>query len=302
MRKIIIDTDCGVDDAVAIMMALSDKRVKVEGITTVSGNVALENVVDNVLRILSYFDRKEIPVFRGASRPLVEKVRRAEGVHGENGLGDVILPAPSIEERDLIAPEGLYRIACENPGITLVTLGPLTNIAIAFNLFPELASLIGDIVIMGGAVERGNITRFAEFNFFADPESAQFVFNTSVPITVIPWDPCFAVMYTEEDLINLGMEGGKAGEFFLKLQRKPIDYIEKYYGVRAVALPDPAAMACVLDSRTALRRVCGNMTLELNYTTMRGASVLSEGHRMDIILEIDKNRFTELLRQIKALD
>ena len=141
-KKVLIDTDCGVDDAIAIMIALaSPAEVSLLGITTVSGNVALANVVDNVLRLLSYLDRTDIPVFRGASRPLVEPPHYASDVHGANGFGGVEMPPARVGEQRERAPEGIARFAYENPGLTLLTLGPLTNIARSLNLYPELLTV-----------------------------------------------------------------------------------------------------------------------------------------------------------------
>ena len=227
-KKVLIDTDCGVDDAIAIMIALaSPAEVSVLGITTVSGNVPLANVMDNVLRLLSFLGRTEIPVFRGASRPLVEPLHHAPDVHGANGLGGVELPAPRIVEQRERAPEGIARIASENLGLTLLTLGPLTNIAIALNLYPELKGQIAEIVAMGGAVEKGNVTRFAEFNFHADPEAVQSVLDSGIPLSLLTWDTTLTVAHTEAELEALGLKKTASGKLVLDLQQTVFRFIEK---------------------------------------------------------------------------
>ena len=201
-----------------------------------------------------------------------------------------------------MAPDGLYKAAKKNPELTLVALGPLTNIAMSINLFPELKSLIKEIVIMGGALERGNITKFAEFNFAADPESVQFVFDSGIPLTIVPWDAAVSAMYSEEDLNSLNMEDSKAGRLFLDMQKVPMDFLEQVFGFRAVGHPDPITMAYVVDDTIVSRRIKGNLKMELSFNTMRGASVSSEGLEMDIILGIEKDKFNSILKLIKTLE
>ena len=297
MKKLIIDTDCGIDDAVAIMMAISRKDVDVVGITTVSGNTYVDQVTDNVLRLLSYFGRKDIPVFKGASVPLIQKLSRGEKIHGENGLGGVILPETDKKEETIKAPDAIFKLAKENEGLIVVTLGPLTNIAMAINLYPELKNYVKEIVSMGGALETGNVTRFAEFNFYQDPEAVQFVINSGIPMTIVPWDPIVKLMFLEKEIKAIVTDGSKSGELFLELMKTPINFIEKFYGIRGEVFPDPLTMAYVIDERVAKKVILGDMEMELNYTTMRGASVLLEGERLKIVVELDRDVFVELLKK-----
>ena len=300
-KQVLIDTDCGIDDAVAIMIALASPELEVLGISTVSGNVPLERVTDNVLRLLGFLGRTEIPVFRGASLPLVERVHRAEGIHGANGLGNVELPASHKLEEKERAPEGISRLAREHPGLTLLTLGPLTNVAMAVNLYPELKERIGNIVTMGGAIAHGNITRFAEFNFYADPEAVQFVLDSGIPLTVVTWDATLSAPYSEEELQALGFGSSASGRLFLDLQRLPLAYIEKSYGLHGVTLPDPLTAAYLVDPGIARKVIQGNLRMELNRSTLRGASVTVEGRRLQIVLEIDKSAFSRILSRLIAL-
>lgn len=301
MKKIFIDSDCGIDDAVAIMMALASPEVNVTGISAVAGNVGLDHVVDNITKLLSYFGRDEIPVFRGASSSLLGQNLQAGGVHGENGLGNVELPFTRKKEDSSRAPEGLYKTAKENPGLTLVAIGPLTNVAVALNLYPDLKEYIHDMVIMGGAINFGNVTKFAEFNFAADPEAAHFVLNAGIPLTIVPWDAALKALFTEEDIKALGFEDSKAGKLFISLQQTPLNYFEKIYGGKVSGQPDPLAMAYVIDDSIASHRIKSNLKMELNYNAMRGASVTCSGAVMDIVMEVGKNKFTSLLMNIKDL-
>ena len=218
MQKLIIDTDCGIDDAVAIMMALAHSDVEVIGITTVSGNVDVAQVTENVLRLLAYFDRSDIPVYHGASHALLQGAVRAAGVHGENGLGGVELPATTAAPRPETAPVGLVELLRTNPDATVVTLGPMTNFAMSLNLYPDAASLIGRLVAMGGGIEVGNVTRFAEFNFYADPEAVQFVLDRGLPMEVVPWDACIEHELSRDDLTAVGLRDGRGAELFFRLQ------------------------------------------------------------------------------------
>ena len=302
MKKIFIDSDCGIDDATAIMIALASPDIEVVGISAVAGNAGLDHVVNNITGILAYFGREDIPVYKGATTSLLGERIHAEGVHGSDGVGDVELPKNSKTVETLMAPDGLYKAAKENPGLTLVTLGPLTNIAMSINLYPELKSLMKEIVIMGGALEKGNITKFAEFNFAADPESVQFVFEAGIPLTIVPWDVAVIAMYTEEELDALGLKDSKAGKLLLDMQKVPLDFLEQVFGFRGVGFPDPLTMAYVVDETIASRRIKGNLKMELSFNTMRGASVPSEGLEMDIILEIKKEKFNPILMMIMALE
>lgn len=292
-KKVIIDTDCGIDDAIAIMMALRN-GLDVRGITTVSGNTEVEQVTVNVLRVLHFLNRGDVPVFKGAHKPFVKTDVSSVKIHGSDGLGDVGLPEAPFEAQITSAPIAIYEIAKENPGITLITLGPLTNVAMAFNLHPELEHLIGRIVSMGGALYKGNVTRFAEFNFYFDPEAAQFIFDSQVPMSIVPWDPILENVILERDLLKMAENAGRIADMIIALQQTPLAFMEEFYGVRASVFPDPVAVAYVINDKVAKSKIIGNMKMELNNNTMRGASVLTEGERMEIITEIDPEVFKKI--------
>jgi inosine-uridine nucleoside N-ribohydrolase len=213
----------------------------------------------------------------------------------------VELPAPAAREAPERAPEGIRRLAGENPGLTLLTLGPLTNVAIALNLYPELAKLIGDIVSMGGAIQAGNITRFAEFNYFADPEAVQFVLDSGIPLSVLTWDATLTVVYQEEELASLGFPSSASGRLAMELQRLPFAYREKVYGMRGTVLPDPLAAGYLVDPSIASRVIQGNLRMELAPGSLRGASVTVEGRRVNIVLAVDKPPFTRILTRVIGL-
>ncbi|KAG7254864.1 hypothetical protein CRUP_030289 [Coryphaenoides rupestris] len=192
-RKLLVDADCGVDDAQAIMMALVAPRVQVLGITCVHGNTTVENVCRNTLRVLKVCNKLEIPVFKGADKPILGKSINAGHFHGMDGLGDV--PDSSAPGLDLVQKEGavsaMIRLVNENPGeVSLVATAPLTNLALAVRLDPSLPSKLKGLFIMGGNTEsRGNTTVCAEFNFAADPEAAYIVLNEYLcPTSMACWE------------------------------------------------------------------------------------------------------------------
>jgi inosine-uridine nucleoside N-ribohydrolase len=195
---VIIDTDPGVDDAFALMLAMRSPELKVEAITVVSGNLPLDITLPNALRMVEICDRTDIPVAAGAAAPLIRRRVTAAEAHGENGLGGFKLPPPKIAAVKEHAAELICRIVLEHPGeVTLIGLGPLTNLALALRSEPGLAKAIKSIVLMGGSLSGGNVTPAAEFNFYVDPEAASIVFNSGVPITMVGLDVTRRVELTE---------------------------------------------------------------------------------------------------------
>lgn len=305
-QKIFIDTDCGIDDAVAIMMALSSPEVQVTGISCVAGNTSIDNVMKNVCGLLSFYDRADIPVYRGCSTSLMRIVHNADHIHGKNGLGNVELDAKGKTVEPQNAAEGLFIAAKANPGLQLVTLGPLTNIAVAFNLYPELQTLISEIIMMGGAIGPGNVTPWAEFNFFFDPESVAFTLGAGIPVRILTWDATVCGMMPEADFYAMAMAGNPAGDLFNRIQTFYLDFMEKAAGRRIIGFPDPLAMACVIDPAVAVETEKMNLRMVLGREEeKRGASVrVSDSDEADgtagVILKCDQSRFIELVKRIKT--
>lgn len=180
-RPVILDVDTGVDDALALALAVHSPEIELVAVTTLAGNIDVANVTQNTLDVLAWLGRDDVPVHRGATRPLARGHRDASHYHGANGLGDARLPASDRPLGPDRGPAAIIRHVLARPGeITLVCVGPLTNLAIALNVFPELAEQLDRLVVMGGSFGRaGNVTPFAEFNVWADPEAARQVFATA---------------------------------------------------------------------------------------------------------------------------
>lgn len=249
MRKIIIDTDPGQDDAVAILLALASPEIEVLGLTAVAGNVPLPLTTRNALAVLELAGRPDIAVHAGCDRPLARALVTAEHVHGKTGLDGADLPEPKAapapgHAADFIA-ETLRR---EAPGsVTLCPLGPLTNVAEAFRRAPDVVERVGGIVLMGGAYfEVGNITPAAEFNVYVDPEAAAEVFRAGRPITVLPLDATHKVLTTRERLDRLRALGNRAGEAVAGWLGFSERFDREKYGAEGAPLHDPCVVARLL--------------------------------------------------------
>ncbi|MBV1902823.1 MAG: nucleoside hydrolase, partial [Marinosulfonomonas sp.] len=215
-RNIIIDTDPGQDDAVAILLALaSPAELNVLGITTVAGNVPLHLTSKNARVVCELAGKPNVPVFAGCDAPLQRKLVTAEHVHGKTGLDGVALPDPAITLQDGHAVDFIIDTLKREPAgsVTLCPLGPLTNIATAFQRAPEIIDRVQEVVLMGGAYfEVGNVTPAAEFNIYVDPEAADIVFNSGVPLTVLPLDVTHKALVTHARVEAFGAIGNRVGE------------------------------------------------------------------------------------------
>ena len=219
-KKIIIDTDPGIDDAVALAIALFSDELNVKLITTVAGNVSLEKVTLNTLKLLSFY-KKDIPVAMGAKKPLARPIIDASGVHGETGMDGFDFPeADKSLLLNISAVEAMRKTIVESEDkITLVAIGPLTNIALFISTYPDLLERIEELVIMGGAVGRGNSGIYSEFNFHTDPEAADIVFKSGLKIAVATLEPGReALVYPEDSEKIKGMHS--IGEMFYALFSK----------------------------------------------------------------------------------
>ncbi len=203
-HQILLDVDTGRDDALAIMFAVLHPEIDLQAITCVEGNTSLENVVSNTLKVLDLVDAPPIPVALGARRPLVEPPRDASWIHGKHGLGDVDLPPSGRQTEPTHAVELMRRCLCDAPEpLTLVALGPLTNIALLLRMHPEVSGRIKQIVFMGGSATIGNATPVAEFNFWHDPEAAHIVLTSGIPLTMYGWDILWSMRTPADQIAEL---------------------------------------------------------------------------------------------------
>jgi len=203
-QPIIIDTDPGIDDAAAISIALNHPNFDLKMITTVNGNVGIEKTTANALKLKQFFN-SNVPVHRGASQPLLSEIVDASDVHGESGMEGYIFP--EIAESDLASTHAVEAmknaLLNSDAPITLVPIGPLTNIALLLTTYPEVKTYVKEIVLMGGSASRGNVTPLAEFNIYCDPEAAQIVFNSGLPLTMVGLDVARSSSLTHDTINEL---------------------------------------------------------------------------------------------------
>lgn len=244
----IIDTDPGVDDALALLLAMRSPELKIEGITSVAGNVPLELTLPNALRMVEIAGRTDIPVAAGAKAPLLRRLVTAAYAHGENGLGGAVFPEPKIKPIAEPAAEFIRQIVRNYPGeVTLIPIGPMTNIATALNLDSELAALVRGIVMMGGSLSGGNITPAAEFNIYVDPEAARIVFQSGIPITMVGLDATRKTSLTEDHVRTLEATQNPVSQAAAKIGRNSIKHNREQGFLVGPNMHDSLAIAAFLD-------------------------------------------------------
>lgn len=246
-QRVIIDTDPGIDDAMAILLALNSPELKVEALTVVPGNVDGRQGLENALKLVSLAGRCDLPVAGGAQHPLNQKLITAQYWHGKNGLAGVELPAPKCKADTRFGPDLIIDLVHKYPHqVTLIPVGPLTNIALAVSKDPSIASLVKDIVIMGGSITGGNVDGAAEANIYGDPEAAAIVFNAGWMVTMVGSDVGERTLITRKNLADLQSLHGPESDFIAKLADFYLTRSEKS-GYQGAAMYDPLAVATVID-------------------------------------------------------
>jgi len=246
--RVIIDTDPGVDDALALLLAMRSPELRIEGITAVAGNVPLALTLPNALRMVEIAGRDDIPVAAGAKGPLLRRLVTATYAHGENGLGGVIFPEPKRKPVDDPAAEFIRKTVRKYPGeVTLLTIGPLTNIAAALNADPELAPMMRALVMMGGSLSGGNITPAAEFNVYVDPEAARIVFRSGIPVTMVGLDVTRKTSLTDEHVRVLEAAQNSVSQAAATIARNAINHNRERGFLSGPNMHDSLAVAGFLD-------------------------------------------------------
>jgi purine nucleosidase len=246
-KRVIIDTDPGTDDAMAIILALNSPELKVEALTVVPGNVDGRQGLENALKIVSLAGRCDVIVAGGAQHPLNQKLITAQFWHGKNGLADVELPPSKCKADSRFGPDLIIEMVHKYPNeITLIPVGPLTNIALAVSKDPSIAGLVKNIVIMGGSISGGNVNGAAEANIYNDPEAAQIVFNAGWMVTMVGSDVGERTLITRKYLAELQSSHGPESDFIAKIADFYLTRSEKS-GYSGAAMYDPLAVGIALD-------------------------------------------------------
>jgi inosine-uridine nucleoside N-ribohydrolase len=307
MTAVILDCDPGHDDAIALLLALASPEIELLGVTTVSGNQTLEKTTANAIRVLDHVGRRDVPVAAGAPRPLVRERHAAADVHGETGLDGPNLPPPSrppgpAHAIDWIA-DTLERSA---EPVTLIPVGPLTNVALLLARYPGIESKLERMVLMGGAIGEGNVTPAAEFNIWADPEAADRVFRSDVEKTMVGLDVTHQALITPAHIERLAA-AGRAGKLVADLYAFYARYHESRYGWDGAPVHDAVAVAHVIDGTLLTTRHRG-VVVDTGPQLSRGRTNVDLRDSMGwtpnchAAVGIDAPRFLELLvERISAL-
>lgn len=303
-RPIIIDTDPGIDDAIAIAIALFSEELDIKLFTTVAGNVSLDKVTTNLLKLLNFW-KSDIPVAKGAYEPLIESFVDAANVHGSSGMDGYDFPEPKTEnllnEHAVLA---MRRVLMESPEkITLVPIGPLTNIALLFKMYPEVKDKVLEIVLMGGSASRGNRGVLSEFNIATDPEAAKIVFESGVKIVMAGLDVGWKALVYPKDSIKI-KQYGKTGEMiYALLQRYRGGGLKnglKMYDACAVAYLLEPSMFTTEESYVAIETT-SPLTRGVTLVDLKG--YLHQEKNVTVCMDINQVQFKEwLLKSLKKCD
>jgi purine nucleosidase len=286
-RIFLIDTDTASDDAVALIMALRSPDVRVAAITTVAGNVDVQLATRNALYTAELCGA-DVPVYVGAEKPLLRTYTDATWFHGRDGLGDHNYPSPHRSSERLHAVDAIIDVIETNPGLVLVTLGPLTNLALALAKRPTISEKVGRCVVMGGApCCEGNVTPAAEYNIWVDPEAARIVTLSGLPIELIGWQLSRGEAVVNEDDIDLIQGfGNKLARFAIESNSHARDAYKVQTGEDGICLPDPVAMCIALDPTVGTQWSTHYMEVETHSELTRGMTVID---RLNVA-EDDRNR------------
>jgi inosine-uridine nucleoside N-ribohydrolase len=248
VRKIIFDTDPGTDDALGLMLALNSPELDVRAVTVVPGNVTAQQGLDNALRMVSLANRCDIPVAAGAQHPLFQKLITAEFWHGKNGLANIELPASKCKVDARFGPDLIIQLVHAAPHeITLVPVGPLTNIALAIQKDPSIIPLVKEVILMGGSIKGGNVNAAAEANIYNDPEAAQIVFQAGWPLTMVGLDVGDKTLFGRKQLEQLGKTHGPVNDFVFGVAKFLVELSEKF-GDTGTPMYDPLAVGVAIDA------------------------------------------------------
>jgi inosine-uridine nucleoside N-ribohydrolase len=279
-RKIIFDTDPGTDDAMALMLALNSPELDVRAITVVPGNTTAKQGLENALRMVSLAGRCDIPVAAGAQHPLFQKLITAELWHGKNGLANIELPPSKCKVDARFGPDLIIALIHASPHeITLVPVGPLTNIALAVEMDPSIVPLVKEVILMGGSIKGGNVNAAAEANIYNDPEAAQIVFQAGWPLTMVGLDVGDKTMLGHKQLDQLASTHGPMNDFIYKIAKFLVELSEKF-GDTATPMYDPLAVGVAIDP-TLVTAPAMHVEVETRGEFTRGETVANRRNEIE---------------------
>jgi purine nucleosidase len=307
MKQFIIDTDTASDDAVALILALREPGVRVAAISVVAGNIPVELGVKNALTAVERAATYRPPVFRGMDRPLLRPLVTATREHGEDGMSNLSLPEPKFAAEGEHAVDALARLAGTGE-YELITLGPLTNAAMAFLKAPEPMQRLRRITMMAGAgFGPGNMTPVAEYNAYVDAEALSIVLQAGVPLRLVGWDASLGPAFLSEAEMNGLLESGSAlADFCIRINRSLLDYNREVWGRSGIDLPDPVAVAAAVHPEIILESKPAYVSVETHSPLTYGQVVIDLDNLFDrppnaeVVRRLDGQKFKEYLHQALA--
>ncbi len=301
MKRFLIDTDTATDDALALLMALKSKEVKVEAVTIVAGNVKFEQEVENALYTIELANADYyVPVYEGCKKPILRDLVTAEEVHGKDGMGESYLPKAKQRPEKMHAVNAIIRYAREfQRELTIVALGPLTNLALAITIERELPKLVKELYVMGGSVGKGNITPVAEYNFYVDPEAAKIVLGSKFNLTLIDWELCINYgVIKDKEYEEIKSLKTKGSEFYCKITRVLREHDRKK-GLEGMVHADALAMSIAINPGIAERKELRYVDIETQGELTRGMSVVAHISNREanalICYEANHDKFKDIL-------
>ena len=302
-KKIILDCDPGHDDALALTMAVASPKIDLLAVTTSAGNQTPDKTLNNAMRMLTLLHREDIPVAQGNQTPLVKPLETAPEVHGKTGLDGADLPDPDFQVQAMPAIDLIAKVLREsNEKVTLVVTGPMTNAALFFRVYPDLArEKIDQIVFMGGAMGLGNWRPSVEFNIFVDPEAAKIVMNFGIPLVMAPLNVTHQAQIMKEEIEQIGEIANPVGKAFYGL----LNFFEQYHenpkwGFKGAPLHDPCTIAWLIDP-TMFKSDKMNVDVETQGELTRGETVCDyytltdKPKNTEVLLGVDREKFIDLI-------
>jgi purine nucleosidase len=302
--RVILDTDPGIDDALAILLALASPEVQLEAITVAPGNCTTAQGVENALRVLDLAGAGPIPVAAGVERPLIQPLLTAPETHGQTGLGYAQLPPTARTPHPQHAVDLLIERILAAPGeITLVAVAPLTNLALAVRRQPRIVPAVREVVIMGGALRhQGNTTPLAEFNTYVDPHAAHIVYHAGWPLTLVPLDVTYQCVLTASDVARLLPHTNNVARFIADATRFYMEFHDEYQSIDGCVINDPLALALLFAPQLVQTQAL-YVTVDLQSELSLGKTLADFYHfwgqpaNMQVALSVEARRFLELFLQ-----
>lgn len=286
--KILLDCDPGHDDAIAILLSCYSDKIDLLAVTTCAGNQTIEKTSKNALNLLNFFNKENLPLAKGSSTPLVREIRTCPEIHGESGLDGFDFPEYEENYSSLEACDLIIETIKDNPGITVVTTGPMTNLALAIKKDSSILSNIKEIVLMGGSTTEGNITKEAEFNILVDPEAADICFSSGVPLRMLGLNVTRRILVTDEVIQKAEKLNTRGSDLFVKLMKVFNQNQRDYFGLPFGPLHDPATVISLINENV-FKFETMDVSIDTSYTDKAGKTVCSKSKPYNTMVAIDVN-------------